>query len=204
MSHSYTVRGNRRYRYYVCHGAQKRGWQSCPSPSLPAGEIERFVIEQIQAIGRDPAVIRETLVQARRQAEEQRNRLSAERAGLWARLRDDHAELVQLAASARPGDPRLADAHDRIRDADRRATAIAEELATLDAELIGETEVATALADFDAVWACLAPREQARVIELLVECVKYDGAAGNISMTFRPTGIKTLAVELAQQREDAA
>ena len=204
MSHSYTARGSRRYRYYVCHRAQKRGWQSCPSPSVPAGEIERFVIEQIQAVGRDPAVIRETLVQARRQAEEQRDRLSAERAGLWARLRDDHAELVQLAASARPGDPRLADAHDRIRDAERRVTTIAEELATLDAKRIDEAEVATALADFDAVWDCLAPREQARVIELLVDSVKYDGIAGKISITFRPTGIKTLAAELAQKQEEAA
>ena len=98
----------------------------------------------------------------------------------------------------------MADAHDRIRDAEQRATEIAEELATLDAELIDETEVASALADFDTVWNCLAPREQARVIELLVESVKYDAIAGNISMTFRPTGIKTLAVELAQLQEDAA
>ena len=167
MSHSYTARGSRQYRYYVCHRAQKRGWQSCPSPSLPAGETERFVIDQIRAIGRDPAVIRETLVQARRQAEERNERLSAERAGLWARLRDDHAELVPLAASARPGDPRLADAHDRIRDAERRSTEITEELATMDAERIDEAEVASALADFDSVWDCLAPREQARIIDLL-------------------------------------
>ncbi len=167
MSHSYTARGSRQYRYDVCHRAQKRGWQSCPSPSLPAGETERFVIDQIRAIGRDPAVIRETLVQARRQAEERNERLSAERAGLWARLRDDHAELVQLAASARPGDPRLADAHDRIRDAERRSTEITEELATMDAERIDEAEVASALADFDSVWDCLAPREQARIIDLL-------------------------------------
>ena len=41
-SHS-TKDGNKRYRYYVCQSAQKRGWQSCPSPSIPAGEIERFV-----------------------------------------------------------------------------------------------------------------------------------------------------------------
>src|SRR5690606_16966588 len=65
MNHSYTTKGNRRYRYYVCHRAQKRGWQVCPSPSLPAGEIERFVIDEIRAVGRDPRVIEETLVEAR-------------------------------------------------------------------------------------------------------------------------------------------
>ena len=112
--------------------------------------------------------------------------------------------LVPLAATSRPGDPRLVEAHDRIREAERRVTQIDDELATLEGDLIDEREVATALADFDAVWDCLAPREQSRVIELLVERVAYDGDGGNISITFRPSGIKTLAVELAERKEDAA
>jgi site-specific DNA recombinase len=37
-----TKNGNKRYRYYVCTNAQKRGWHNCPSKSIPAGEIERF------------------------------------------------------------------------------------------------------------------------------------------------------------------
>ena len=204
MSHTYTAKGSRQYRYYVCHRAQKRGWQVCPSPSIPAGEIERFVVDQIKGIGRDPLVIEETLIQARRQTEREIERLATEREGLVARLRDDHAEVGRLAATARPGDPRLLDAHDRIRDAERRVTEIDDELATLEGELIDEAEVAAALADFEALWNCLAPREQARVIELLVERVEYDGHAGSIAITFRPAGIKTLAIELANQKEEAA
>jgi site-specific DNA recombinase len=48
-----TKNGNKRYRYYVCLKAQKRGWQTCPSPSIPATEIERLVIEQIKCIGQE-------------------------------------------------------------------------------------------------------------------------------------------------------
>jgi site-specific DNA recombinase len=40
-------RGNRRYRYYTCSGAQRKGWHTCPSKSLPAALIERYVLEQI-------------------------------------------------------------------------------------------------------------------------------------------------------------
>jgi Recombinase zinc beta ribbon domain len=43
-SHS-TKGGNKRYRYYVCCGAQKHGWHTCPSKSVPATEIERVVVE---------------------------------------------------------------------------------------------------------------------------------------------------------------
>src|SRR5205807_9462749 len=53
--------GKKRYRYYLCSGAQKRGWDTCPSKSIPAGEIERFVIDQIRCIGRDPALLHETI-----------------------------------------------------------------------------------------------------------------------------------------------
>jgi hypothetical protein len=61
--------------------------------------------------------------------------------------------------------------------------------------------VVTALAEFDAVWDALTPREQARVFELLVESVAYDGQAGSISVTFRTSGS---LLDGTYQREDAA
>ena len=48
MFHTYTNKGNRRYRYYLCSSAQKRGHNACPSKSIPALEIERFVIGEVQ------------------------------------------------------------------------------------------------------------------------------------------------------------
>jgi site-specific DNA recombinase len=202
MSHSYSAKDKRQYRYYVCTRAQKNGWQSCPSPSVPAGEIERFVIEQIRAIGRDPLVIRETLIQTRSQTEEQITKLATEREEIRQQLRDDHSTLGRLAATCQPTDPRLADAHDRIRLAEQRVTEIDDELAGLDSCVVDDAEVVTALADFDAVWDCLAPREQVRVIELLVERVMFDGKAGKLSITFHECGIRALARELAQRQED--
>jgi hypothetical protein len=156
-------------------------------------------VDQIKCIGRDPTVIKETLAQARIQAEVQIERLKAERGDLRGRLRDAHTELGQLAATCHPGDPRLPDAHDRIREMGRRLTQIEDELVALDRDVVDEAEVATALADFDAVWKCLAPREQARVIELLIDSIAFDGGGGNVSITFRPNGIKTLASELAME-----
>ena len=60
MTSSHTIKGTRRYRYYVCRRAQKHGWQSCPAPSLPAGPIEELVVRQIQALA--PAVAPEAFV----------------------------------------------------------------------------------------------------------------------------------------------
>ena len=126
MSHSFTSRGHRQYRYYVCQRAQTHGWQACPSPSIPAGEIERFVVNEIKCVGRDPQVIKETFVQARRQAEEQIDRLKSERAGLVRQLRDSHGAIGRLAAdvqSRRSTTDRRTGSRPRrgaTRDADRR------------------------------------------------------------------------------------
>jgi site-specific DNA recombinase len=53
MVSSHTTKGSRRYRYYVCSQAQKRGWKNCPAPSVPAGEIERLITERIQRLSAD-------------------------------------------------------------------------------------------------------------------------------------------------------
>jgi site-specific DNA recombinase len=52
MTPSYACRnGAKRYRYYVCSGALKRGRRSCPSRSVSAGAIEQFVVEQTRERG---------------------------------------------------------------------------------------------------------------------------------------------------------
>jgi len=45
---------------------------------------------------------------------------------------------------------------------------------------------------FDPVWEALTPQEQARVFQLLIRRVEYDGEKGAVSVTFRPDGIKAL------------
>ena len=48
MTPAHTKRGSRRYRYYTCTNAQKRGWTACPSRSIPAAEMDKVVLAQIR------------------------------------------------------------------------------------------------------------------------------------------------------------
>ena len=54
------------------------------------------------------------------------------------------------------------------------------------------------------VWGTLTPREQARVVGLLVERVEYDGASGKVTVAFHAAGVKALADELAERQEEVA
>ena len=48
---------------------RKGAGHTCPSKSIPAGEIERFVVERIRCIGKDAVLVRDTLAAARAQGE---------------------------------------------------------------------------------------------------------------------------------------
>jgi len=202
MMHTYTTKKNgRRYRYYVCLNAQRRGWHTCPSKSVPAPEIERFVVDQVRCIGKDSELLAETLEQARTEGCRRIEELEAEKRSLQRQLERHNAalrELVGRLATNGTATDRMADLQDRIRTAEQRATQVREELIALGRQLVDEREVARALALFDPVWETLSPREQARVIRLLVARVDYDGEKDTVSVTFHPAGIKTLADELEE------
>jgi site-specific DNA recombinase len=211
MSPTHATRnGTKRYRYYVCNKAQKRGWHNCPSKSIPATEIERFVVDQIKCIGKDPALLNETVAQARSQGQSRLAELETERRGLERELGKWNTEVRKLLEQIVPGDgntpatARLADLQERISGAERRATEVREQVLVLSRDLVDQREVAKAMSIFDPVWDSLTPREQTRIVQLLVERVDYDGASGKVSITFHPSGIKTLADELANQKEEDA
>jgi site-specific DNA recombinase len=58
MVYTYSAKNGRKYPYYLCLNAHRKGWAACPSKSLPARGIEESVLGQIRAAARvliDPA-----------------------------------------------------------------------------------------------------------------------------------------------------
>jgi len=202
-----TRNGNKRYRYYVCTAAQKRGRKTCPSRSIPAGEIEQFVVAQIKSVGRGPELIAETVRQAHGQALKQIELLGREERWLERDLVDRHHNLQETVkapiAEADSGlaTARLADLQEQIASAERRLTEVRNEVQHLRRDIIDEADVARAVAEFDPIWEALSTHEQARLLHLLIKRIDYDGRDGMISITFHSGGIKTLA---NQEKEDAA
>jgi site-specific DNA recombinase len=208
MSPSHTTRSRtKRYRYYVCSNASKSGRKNCPAPSIPAGEIERFVVERIRAIGRDPALQQEVFAQARQQDETCLAEWEAEKRGLEKNLVGWHAQLRSHAPACAGADADggtlawLADTQERIRGAEQQLVKVREQMCALRQRRLDADEVALALSQFGPVWESLAPREQARLVQLLIEKVEFDGVNGRVSITFYPAGIKTLAEELASEQQ---
>ena len=177
-----TKSGAKRHRYYVCARAQKAGAAACPGSRVAMGALENAVIDKIRAIGRDPKVLAATIdAEKERRAERreqarfdlkrvvnERVRLEREREALVDQVEHEAAgnldpEIVGLAGS----------------EADLSA-----ELRTLKREPDPEA-IASALAEFDAVWGQLEPGERSRALALLVERVVFDGKSGEVTIAFR-------------------
>src|SRR5262245_3948658 len=57
MAPTFTRKKQKTYRYYLCTHASAHGYDSCPNPSLSAGEVERAVVAQLRTIFASPEVL---------------------------------------------------------------------------------------------------------------------------------------------------
>ena len=63
--------------------------------------------------------------------------------------------------------------------------------------LVDQDDLKQALSLFDPVWEQLFPKEQTRIMKLLIQQIDYHGGESTLEITFRDVGIKALREELA-------
>lgn len=201
-------RGSRRYRYYVCTNAQKRGWDKCPTKSLPANEIEQHVLEQIRRIGQDTTLLHQTLGEARKQNEQRLQELESEKEQLKKELQQGHRQLQQLSGQlGTVGEQetiirQMADCQDRVQQLEQRLLKTKEHAHKLQGNPLDETEVEEAFRLFDPMWDRMTSQEQLRLFHLLIQQVKYHGETGRLSITFTASGIAALTQEILDQPQE--
>ena len=101
MTHTFTTKRQKRYRYYTCEKAIKCGRESCPPRSLPASEIEQAVIDELRGIADDAGLRAEVLRQSRGHAGGELTELQADRDHLQEECRLGEIRSWGV-ASARP------------------------------------------------------------------------------------------------------
>ncbi len=202
MTPSYTRRGAKLHRYYVCTRAQKSGWATCPTKSVKMADIDRVVVEQIRRVGSDPDLVNATIAAAHAERKEQLALVGAE-------IRDCERELQHVAEQegmlavtagqarragqvARRKLDALADQGDEqeLRLKSLRAKQESLVTTTIDAEALRQ-----AIESFDPIWEVLHPREQVRVMRLLIDEIRYDGESDELAIQFAADGVKFLLDE---------
>jgi site-specific DNA recombinase len=174
-----TRSGGKRYRYYVCTAAQRRGWRTCPSKALPAAAVEGFVLEQLRAFAQDPAVWNRALGSSLAQ----QVALLAEKE---AEARTLDQELTSLRTAYRKASPaqRMAMQIPK-RQAKERLAALRRDISALRNAPGSDSDRVQTLAALTSAGNAPPTPEQAQLVHRLVERVDYDGVEGKLTFVLR-------------------
>lgn len=195
MVHNMTKRNSVVYRYYTCSRAIKRGRRTCKHPSLPAGEIESAVVDQVREISRDSNLRDEIVRQAIDAMQQERVELESHHVQITRQLSRDHGEIRELALDQNPNISiahRMADIQERIGKAEHELSKVNRQLKDLKKQQLTAEEIQEAFIDFDRIWDALTASEQSQLLSLLVSRIEFDQSDCTIAITFHASGIETL------------
>ncbi|MBN1341562.1 MAG: recombinase family protein [Phycisphaerae bacterium] len=187
----------REYRYYTCAKKIRTGYGKCPLPSLPAGEVETAVVDQLRALLRHPDVIARTYREVRKcgrggpdeealaRLDELRKRQDQAQRSIRAVLSVGDQDEGFMAEELKRLNGELKALEDAIREIEANPTS---------AEPMELNRVADALRAVDPVWDVLFQEEQRRIVQLLIESITV--SMSGIDVRFRTNGIEQIVEEL--------
>ena len=79
-----------------------------------------------------------------------------------------------------------------IETTERRSVELTAERGDLDRDHLNANDLCRTLAEFDAIWATMATKEQEQMVHMLVAKVGYDGRTGKVTVNFSNAGAKEL------------
>jgi site-specific DNA recombinase len=203
MSPTYSSKGNKRYRYYVCSQAQKSGWGHCPSQSVPAGPMERIVMEQISDVGQDSKRLQKILAEASQQRHVRLAALESDRRRLERELKIMTESLAAANASDEGEQSGLETTQENIGHLQRTWAETQEQVQALQQPVLELDQAAQALVVLEQGFEGLPVIEQARLIRLMVQRVDYDGGQSKLALTLDPAGLVAVLEEQNQRKENS-
>jgi len=201
---SWTKNHGREYRYYTCAKKVKTGYGECPLPSLPAGQIETTVVDQLRTLLRHPDVI------ARTYREISKSGATGPDPGTLARLDELRHRREQTQKSVRAvlnvGDQDEGFMADELKRLNGELKSLDKSIRGLEAQAargqpVDLNRVGEALRAIDPVWDVLFPEEQRRIVQLLVD--EITASTSGIDIRFRTNGIEQIVEELQPIEERA-
>jgi len=207
MGVTFTKKGAKLYRYYLCVHASKNGYASCPVKSVAAGDIEAAVIEQLRGVFRSPDLIARTYRAASSRDAAELEQMRLEKGETEDRLRVLKKMAADLRRNGRKGNgagdaaaAELSRIREEIAQTENQLATAARDLELRQAEELSERDVIDALQSIDPVWDELFPAEQARIVQLLVDSVVVN--PDGLQVSLRSNGLRSLITELRGAVDD--
>ena len=194
MFHTYSQKGGRRYRYYVCTTSQKHGKDACPVGRINAADLERGLVESLRRLADDHAQQTSVVTALHDIQMAQRQPLETEIATLESELR-----AVQALAPNTP----TPEEQRRAQEMEQRLSARRIRVADMDAQMLTRADLQRALDMVGATWDVLETGEKAMLLTRLLDRADYDGN-GTLGVTLNARGIRGLTEDRAPAEAQTA
>jgi len=201
MTPTYASKGGKRYRYYVCSNALKRGWDHCPSQSVPAGGMEEIIVEQISKVSQDSKRLKKILMEALKERKKHLADLESERRGLARELKSLTKSLPPRAGE-RDNHFGLESVHENIGRLKRRLSENNDQVQLLQQPGLEMKQAAQTLATLEQFLGNLPMVEQARFVRSTVKRADYDGGQGKLVLTLDPAGLVAVLEERVKTNQE--
>ena len=191
----------RTYRYYTCNKATKRGRKTCPRASLPAEDIELFVVRQLESLTIDEELLNSICRQVRSKLTTKHSDLLKERESLV----DETYRMEQATqALTTPSDQAELDEHrmnslatlnEQCGRNQRRLAALEIEIAKYGRPAPNRVAILQAVKDLETLWTKMTTAERSRFMHSLIDRVDHNPRDSEIEIKLSETGLQLLASE---------
>lgn len=181
--HTYTKKNHRIYRYYTCRNRRENGANACPSPSVPAGEIEAVVTEQLLRIGQDSQLQEDAFEQIKTTLAEKKVKSAEEIKCAKQQLLRIDRELAQS---------REFDAPESLIQHLESKREQAESLLQMpenDFACPSKASVVESLNGIHELWPSFTPRERIQFTKALVKRIDFSASDGKLTLHFNEDGL---------------
>lgn len=180
---NFTKKKNRTYRYYTCHRKRSEGANACPSPNLPAGEIESLVVEQLFTIGSNKDLQDSVYSQLKALVSEKTTQQTQEQKVARQQLDRINRELT---TSRELEAPLSLIRHLELKQ--NEAESVLEDKHRNLIKLPKKAQVADTLREIQSLWPSFTPEERCLFVRSLLHRVDYDSEGGKITLHFSENG----------------
>ncbi|MDP3791254.1 MAG: recombinase family protein [Candidatus Omnitrophota bacterium] len=200
MFHTYTSKKkDRKYRYYVCLNAHKRGYGNCPTKSVNAQHIENAVIESLIKIAGDSELRKGALEEVNKHIREEIEAHDKKTKVLIKDARNLHDKIDNLKETLKTPTENKRELEQELKtltakygEYDRLLTEARLKEMSLGQKIITDRELEQALIVNSPIWETFFPQEKHKVLKLMLKEVDYSGTDAKIGLTLNHGGLKFL------------
>jgi len=204
MTPSFSVKhGHKRYCYYVCLGAQKRGFKTCPTRSVNAESIETAVLECLRKIAGDSDGQEDRIKKINAQIKTELEQLSQEKKKLDKEIKALASKITQIKNSTATNSTskESADLAEALKDKEQVLSQAHIRKMELIEQMVTKEEFQKAMVFASPLWNTLFSQEKKRILDFLIKEIDYDGATETLGITLNENGIKLLSAEISPATE---